>query len=437
MPIPMPRLIRDKKSGVYFFRLVLPRAVAGTQQKCLYFSLKTRENKVARAKAAVLNLRVEMTKPYIDFDNIRELINIDLKNGIFQADTAEEQERGLKILEAMGKAHAASSSLQAAPVSNSKVTTYDEAVTDFLAELTPTLKSTTVYKYKKSFEFFRNYFSSVDINSYSKEDIKTFKNKMLAEKKVPHTINGFLGCLRGLFDYAIKNGLRSEQTNPVEGMYIKNSKKQLKSRDQFYEDDLQAIFEWKNYKTYAKKPDYFWGPLICLYTGMRPEEITTLEVKNIRQDDGIYFFQVKDAKTPAGVRPIPIHSQLIKLGLLDYIERVKPKEKLFWYLKDGHNGTKKNLSRNFSLYLEDIEVKQDDNCFYSLRHTVITRLVARNVNNSTIYTLSGHVSDKSTHYNYLHELPLKTLKDAIEKLDWHEKISFNGFDYLQAFTVFD
>ncbi|WP_284401128.1 DUF6538 domain-containing protein, partial [Acidovorax sp. SUPP2825] len=176
----MPRLIRDKKSGVYFFRVVLPRAVAGTQQKCLYFSLKTRENKVARAKAAVLNLRVEMTKPFINLDNIRELINIDLKNGIFQADTAEEQERGLKILEAMGKAHAAGYSLQAAPVNNIKITTYDEAVAGFLSELTPTLKSTTVYKYKKSFEFFRNYFSSVDINSYSKEDIKTFKNKMLA-----------------------------------------------------------------------------------------------------------------------------------------------------------------------------------------------------------------------------------------------------------------
>lgn len=217
MPIHMPRLIRDAKSGLYFFRLILPRSVAGQQQKSMYFSLKTRENKVARAKAAVLNLRVEMTKPYIDFENIRELINIDLKNGIFQADTAEEQERGLKILQAMGQAQALPA-VAAVPVNNIKVILYDEAVRDYLTEITPTLKATTVYKYKKSFEFFRNYFSNVDINSYSKEDIKTFKNKMLAEKKVPHTINGFLGCLKGLFDYSIKNGLRVEQVNPVDGM---------------------------------------------------------------------------------------------------------------------------------------------------------------------------------------------------------------------------
>lgn len=439
MPIHMPRLIRDAKSGLYFFRLVLPRSVAGLQQKSMYFSLKTRENKVARAKAAVLNLRVEMTKPYIDFDNIRELINIDLKNGIFQADTPEEQERGLKILQAMGQAQAGQPlpAVAAVPVNNIKVTLYDEAVRDYLAEITPTLKATTVYKYKKSFEFFRNYFSNVDINSYSKEDIKTFKNKMLAEKKVPHTINGFLDCLKGLFDYSIKNGLRVEQVNPVDGMYIKNSKKQLKARDQFYEGDLKTIFDWNTYKDFANKPDYFWGPLICLYSGMRPEEITTLEIKNIKQDDGVYFFQVKDAKTPAGARIVPIHSQLIKMGLFDYLTKIKEKGKLFWYLKDGHNGTKKNLSRRFSEYLGEVEVKQDDNCFYSLRHTVITRLVARNVNNSTIYTLSGHVSDKSTHYNYLHELPITTLKEAIETLDWHRKINFDDFDYVRAFTVFD
>ena len=125
------------------------------------------------------------------------------------------------------------------------------------------------------------------------------------------------------------------------------------------------------------------------------------------------------------------------MGILDYLDNVKTREKLFWYLKDGHNGTKKNLSRRFYEYLKDIEVKQDDNCFYSLRHTVITRLVARNVSNSTIYKLCGHVSDKSTHYNYLHELPIKSLSEAIEKLDFHEKINFTNFKWIQSFTVFD
>ncbi len=437
MPTAMPRLVRDNKSGIYLFRLVLPRAlVQGTRQRCLYVSLQTRENKQARAKAALLNLRIEMSKPFIDLDNIRECLKIDLKNGTFEADTAEEQERGLRILQAMGRPTGdGPPPFMLAP--NAKQHKFSQVVAEFTKELALTLKKATLYKYQKAFEFFSNYFNDDDIGRYTKEDVKAFKTKLLNDGKVAHTINGYLGNLKGLFDFAISNGYRQDQTNPAEGLFIKNSKKSLKRRDQFYQDDLDKIYAWANYKDFAIKPDYFWAPLICLFSGMRPEEVTSLEYKSFRQDDGIAFMQIKDAKTPAGVRRVPVHSYLIELGLFNYLDKVKTKERLFWYLKDGHNGTKKNLSRRFSEYLGKIGVKQDDNCFYSLRHTVITRLVARNVNNSTIYVLSGHVSDKSTHYDYLHELPLRSLSEAIETLDWHKNISFKGFDHLRAFTVFD
>ncbi|KMQ81023.1 hypothetical protein BPMI_03335c [Candidatus Burkholderia pumila] len=80
--------------------------------------------------------------------------------------------------------------------------------------------------------------------------------------------------------------------------------------------------------------------------------------------------------------------------ILEYFEKVKTAghESLFWYLVDGHNGTKKNMSRRFSLYLKRLKLKGDSNCFHSLRYSVITRLAARSVNNSTNYVLTGHQS---------------------------------------------
>ena len=151
MPTAMPRLVRDQKSGVYFFRLVLPRSLAATTtQKCLYVSLKTRENKQARAKAALLNLRIEMSKPFIDLDNIRKLIKIDLKNGIFEADTPDEQERGLKILQAMGKPTAGNIPLPLL-ATNTKQYKFSVVVEEFTKELSATLKYATLYKYKKAF----------------------------------------------------------------------------------------------------------------------------------------------------------------------------------------------------------------------------------------------------------------------------------------------
>lgn len=76
-----------------------------------------------------------------------------------------------------------------------------------------------------------------------------------------------------------------------------------------------------------------------------------------------------------------------------------------------------------------MQVKEDDNCFHSLRHTTITRWVARKVNNSTIYKLSGHTSDNSTHYDYLHALPITALKEAVETLDFNELLDLESFDW--------
>jgi len=110
VPIKIPRLVRDNKAGIYQFRLTLPEALArAIDQTSIYTSLQTREYKQARAKAVLLNLRVEMSKPIIDLNNIRELLKIDVSRGVFEADTREEQERGLKILEQIGRLHAQSS----------------------------------------------------------------------------------------------------------------------------------------------------------------------------------------------------------------------------------------------------------------------------------------------------------------------------------------
>ena len=171
-----------------------------------------------------------------------------------------------------------------------------------------------------------------------------------------------------LFEFAIKNNY-VKGDNPAANHLIAHSKKTIKSRDKFYDDDLKAIYNWATYQRMAITPDYFWGPLVCLFSGMRIEECTSLELKNIKTDDGVVLMHIKDAKTPTGIRFVPVHSFLIKLGFLDYVEEVRKlgHEGLFWYLSEGalgklsnHNGTKKNLSRQFSKYLKDLQVKEDD-----------------------------------------------------------------------------
>lgn len=50
--------------------------------------------------------------------------------------------------------------------------------------------------------------------------------------------------------------------------------------------------------------------LVGLFTGMRLDEIASLRGEQLREEEGIRFIQVVDAKTPAGNRQVPLHSAL-------------------------------------------------------------------------------------------------------------------------------
>ncbi|RQZ26110.1 hypothetical protein DIE14_15750 [Burkholderia sp. Bp9017] len=444
---------RDKKSGAYFFRYKLPVALAQRLGKVsMYLSLRTKDYHEAKTSALLLNYHLEMSrkKPIaqqFNPDDARELLKIDLKNGIFEADTPEELKEGLKVLELMRIAGApdhieqvgvlptpyvAQAVAQVQPKRSSPK--YSVVVEEYFKDAQLALKPSTLYKQQQSFKLFAKRHNDLSFSEYGKDEIKSFKSHLLAGEKTGHTVNQYLSHLKSLFEYAIGHDYYFGE-NPVDGLMVKGAKKVVTPREQFHHSELKEIYKWENYEWLVyNKPDYFWGPLICLFSGLRIEEATSLSIRNIKENDGVPFFNIQDAKTRSGVRMVPIHSTLIRLGLLDYIEEVGKAghEKLFWYLVDGHNGTKKNLSRRFSLHLKRLKLKENSNCFHSLRHTVITRLAAQGVNNSTIYLLTGHISSddaKNAHFEYLHDLPMLALQRAVEKLDFGNIIDLSGYDY--------
>lgn len=89
--------------------------------------------------------------------------------------------------------------------------------------------------------------------------------------EVPHTVNAHFGRFECSFEFASKNNYLKGD-NPAANHLIAHSKKTIKSRDKFYDDDLKAIYNRANHQRMAITPDYFWGPLVCLFSGMRIEE---------------------------------------------------------------------------------------------------------------------------------------------------------------------
>ncbi|MBP1184177.1 hypothetical protein [Methylobacterium sp. PvR107] len=68
----------------------------------------------------------------------------------------------------------------------------------------------------------------------------------------------------------------------------------------------------------------YWFPLIALFSGARRTEIAQLKIGDIRQGDGgIWYLDItnegadQNLKTVSSARSVPVHRELIRLGLLD------------------------------------------------------------------------------------------------------------------------
>ena len=74
--------------------------------------------------------------------------------------------------------------------------------------------------------------------------------------------------------------------------------------------------------------ELYYVTMIAAYSGMRIKEITQLHKEDIALKDGIYCFNIntndgKTTKTKNSIRFVPIHSKLIDIGLLEYVNSKK------------------------------------------------------------------------------------------------------------------
>ncbi len=281
-----------------------------------------------------------------------------------------------------------------------------------------------------------NYFELakiVDSKSYEKISLKTALSKI-------SRVTMFL-------DYAVeserldKNRLKNKFVTPSKTEIIKVLDKEEKPREMFSDDELYRLFNSSSwYTTRLKKymnggEDRIFIPLIGLFAGMRVTEASQLYLNDIIEEQGIYYFRVDNTnpnqrlKTLNSRRIIPIHSMLIDLGFLKYIEKLKKEkhERVFpqlYHTKDkgyGQAFSKKFNNLNFKKEwidkerikkLEEKEIKVD---FHSFRHTFTTKLMGR-VEDSMVNKLLGHKGSTESQRTYNHNY-IKSLKESIEKLD--------------------
>jgi integrase len=177
----------------------------------------------------------------------------------------------------------------------------------------------------------------------------------------------------------------------------------------------------------VKKDSYKWATLIGIYTGARLNEICQLELADIQQAGGIWFFNLVDEgdsnkrfKTSAALRKVPMHDELVRLGFLDYHAKMGGQRatRLFPdYSYCAKNGYGRALSRWFNATLTPaLQIKSKEHVFHGFRHTMVTRLAQAGVAEPIYQSIVGHERQGVTQQVYMREgYTLPQLKEAIDR----------------------
>lgn len=172
-----------------------------------------------------------------------------------------------------------------------------------------------------------------------------------------------------------------------------------------------------------------WVTWIAAFSGMRLNEICSLTLADIQQREGVYLFNIDEAKTSAGDRLVPIHSRIIALGFLDYVEALRsasrvlrtkqPAATSLWpALRGGGPDNKlcKYISKRFTVHRRRIGLDRERLTFHSLRGTVGTALERARIPESEAVQVLGHEKLSMSYKLYSSGLTPSELQRVVEAI---------------------
>lgn len=241
----------------------------------------------------------------------------------------------------------------------------------------------------------------------------------------PKTINSHIQMFSSFFDWAERHGHTPNKL--FDGMKVAKAKNAATERKPFSPHLTRLIFTelTNNTSGIVRKESHRWGALLGMFTGARLNEICQLEIADIKQEHGVWFLNITDegdnnktVKAKASRRKVPMHSELIRLGLLEFVDSRKHALRLFPdFSYSSNGGYGRSLGRWYNAtFLPKLGIKEPSLVFHSLRHTMVTRLAQAGVAEPVYQCLVGHAREGVTQEVYMREgYTLKQLSEAVEK----------------------
>lgn len=294
----------------------------------------------------------------------------------------------------------------------------------------------TIRKNRDSLKLFIEIIGDKFISQISQKDAVTFAKACPLygckgnKKRSVNTVNGYMNAVSKFSSWITSfHSETAHQKLDFSNLRYKSTKRPADEREAFTDEEVEKIFNHPSFSTFKTKDSAkFWLTYISAYTGARLEEIAQLAPDtDVYEEKGIWFFDInedldKTLKNDQSTRKVPIHSELIKVGILDYVNSLKNvKAKVFFpdeKVRDGRIG--KNAGKRVARYIQkELGIKKKSlHCF---RHTLATKFKQALLDEGVAAAIMGHEHGGISYNRYGKNYLPTTLKLAIESISFNSK----------------
>lgn len=221
------------------------------------------------------------------------------------------------------------------------------------------------------------------------------------------TVNLEMTWLTAFFAWAMSSGYYPVGDNPATGhANVPESEKEfaadVRGWQPYRRVELQRIFDPTNFALLPTVRDR-WFPVLGLYTGGRSNEFARLELDDvcIDEDSGVAVIDVnrvgenKGIKSKASKRKIPIHEDLLALGLMERVRALQEAGETYLFpdlSQIVQNGPAAAPQRAFLRYLDRLKISPRTGKYglHAFRDTVITTMEDARVSQGWRERYTGH-----------------------------------------------
>jgi integrase len=252
------------------------------------------------------------------------------------------------------------------------------------------------------------------------------------------TMNRYFDHLGATLAFAKSEGIRiDERINPSS----LRRREQIRDRDKAKtatESELVQLFQhplWSDRRSVTNKLErekkkldggYYWIPLLCAHGGFRRAEAAGLRLSDLKQEDGIYYFDLdfnedRRLKTGSSIRKIPLHNDLLELGFIEFYQS-QTQQRATHFFPEAFERSKLHIGRKISRSLQQVCVEvfgeqEELLTLKSTRHYVQQILdLDPSVPEKVARDILGHEGYDVHTRTYGTASPLRALKAAIDVL---------------------